>query len=434
MSSPLMSSQLMSSPAVAGAWRKGDVVREIDLTTDVDAGDVVVPSGCAEFDDARSLLADHREDEALDRFELVLTSTDDAEIATSAAAFLAALLLGFARPWEVSTFTDQVRSRDRALANYLDAAAYIQLDDPQRALDLLGDQGVPATPSDRWYPCSVAAVRSVRARALAAAGRLGDACYELDVAVDEAPEAPELWESIARIAADPTLDFDVAPYVARLPERALLVVFGWLHGSPLRGIDAIAEACWLRFGATHALLAAVGGFAPHLDASRALDWTVRISQAGGSALPILDRAETAGIALAERVRCAAAGSLLDDTRGRTALEAAALALPDDEVEALAVEVLTVAPEVADSFVVAVATTTARCLALATVLSDHDLREPALAVLVHGLTLPGADDLDSEQLDILVPLHARVLLAATAEVAGDDEVAALLRSIPARSGS
>jgi hypothetical protein len=413
---------------------KGEPVNEVDLTTELATEPAVIPSGCTDFDEARRLLADHREDEALDRFELAIASAADPAVRTSAAAHLAALLLGFGRPWEVSTFTDQVRRANVALADYLDAAACIQLDDPEGALARLGERGVPVFSQDPWYPNSIAAVRSVRARALAAADRLGDACYELDVAVDEAPEAPELWESIARIAADPGLDFDVAPYVARLPERALLQVFGWLYGSPLRGVDAIAEACWLRFGATHALLAAVSGFAPNLASPRALDWTVRIIQAGGNACPILDRAETAGLPLAERVRAAAAGALLVEERGRLALENATLALSDDEVESLAAEVMTVAPEVLDSYVVAAATTTPRCLALATVLSDHDRREPALAVLVHGLTLPGAEDLDNERFDILVPIRTRVVLAAAADVAGDDEIAALLRSVPTRTES
>lgn len=405
---------------------------EIDLTAELEGHAVAPASGCTEFDAALALLGDHREDEALDRFELAIAATTDPAVTTSAAAHVAALLLGFGRPWEVSTFTARVRDHDAALANMLDAAARVQLDEPAVALELIGDRGAPAVSNDPWYPCSVAAVRAVRARALAAAGRLADACHELDVAIDETPEAPELWESIARIASDPTLDFDVAPYVARLPERAVVQVFGWLRGSAMRGVDAVAEACWLRFGATHALLAAVGDFAPHLDAPRSLDWTIRIQQAGGAACPILDRAETAGLDLAERVRAGAAGALIDDTRGRAALETAAFGLPDELVESLAAEVLTIAPEVADSYVVAVATTTPRCLALAAVLAEHDRSEPALAVLVHGLTLPGADELDHEQFDLLVPIRARVLLAAAADAAGDDEIAELLRSVPVRA--
>ena len=402
---------------------------DIDLTQDPTRGSAGgAPSGNDDFDIARELVSQHREDEALDRFEVAISSGTDPEVRVSAAAHVAALLLGFGRPWEVGTFSTVVRERDGALADYLDAAACIQLDDPDGALAHLGDSGIPAVGSDRWYPSSVAAVRSVRARALAAAGRIGDAGHELDTAIAESPDAPELWESIARIASDPSLDFDVAPYVAQLPERALLPVFGWLRGSPLFGVDAIAEACWLRFGATHALLAAVSDFAPHLDNPRALDWTVRIGQAGGKACPILDRAETVTVPRFERVRAAATGAIIDEPRGRAALEEAAFGIDDEDIEMLAVEVLAVAPEVADSYVVAVATTTPRCLALAAVLSDHGLVEPALAVLVHGLTLPGADDLDPTQFDLLVPLPARVRLATAAELAGDDEIVSILRSV------
>ncbi len=408
---------------------------DIDLTTETTSitrdG---TTSGCADFDLALKFLADHREDEALDHFELAIASADDLLVRTSAAAHVAALLLGFARPWEVAAFTEQVRPFDQALANYLDSAVCSQFNDPLGALAFLGDRGVPQPSVDRWFPWSIAAVRAVRARALAAAGRLGDAAYELDIAFSENSESSELWESVARIGADPDIDFDVSPYVARLPERLLPQVFGWLNGSPLAGVDIIAEACWLRFGATHALLAAVSWFAPKVDTKRSLDWTVRISQAGGSACPVLDRSETAGVAPADRVRAGAAGALIDEARGRSAVESAALLLSDDQVEALTTELIALAPEVVDSFVVAAATTTVRSLAIATVLCDHDYAEYALAVLVHGLGLRGADDLNNEQFDILGPLPVRVSLAAKAEAAGDLEVATMLRSVHARKAS
>ncbi len=396
------------------------------MATDINLA--LVPTGSDDFDEARSLLGAQREDEALDRFELAITSAPTDEVRVSAAAHVAALLLGFGRPWEVETFTSLVRAHDPALADYLDAAACLQLDDPFGALDRIGDDGDPAIPLDTWFPCPAAGIRAVRARALAAAGRLDAAIHELDIAIGETPDAPAIWETIAAIAADPALDLDPAPYVARLPQESIVRTFGWLHGAPRAGVDAIAEACWLRFGPQTSLVAVVALLAPHLDNARALDWTVRLAQAGATSNPVLDRAESAGLPLSERLRAAAAGAIIDEPRGRAALEQVAAALPDEDIETLALEVLTIAPEVADSYVVAVATTTPRCLALATVLSDHGHAEPALALLVHGLTLAGADDLSPEGFDALVPAPARAALAAAAAAAGDDEIVAILRSV------
>lgn len=388
------------------------------------------PSGCEHFDEARALLADQREDEALDRFELAADDTTAAAgVRASAAAHVAALLLGFGRPWEVETFSARVRPHDPALAAYFDAAACVQLDDPAGALDRIGRDGPPAVPNDRWFPCSAAAIRALRARALAAAGDLNRAIRELDVAIDETPDAPQVWETIAAIAADAGLDLDPAPYVARLPQESLVRIFGWLHAAPRAGVDAIAEACWLRFGAQTALVAMVELLAPHLDTPRALDWTIRLVQAGSRRNPVLDRAESASLPPPERVRAAAAGALIDDARGRAALEQAAAALADEDIEAVAVEVFAIAPEVADSYVVAVATTTPRCLALAALLADRGHTESALAVLVHGLTLEGADELSPAAFDALVPAAARAVLVAAADAAGDDEVVAILHSVP-----
>lgn len=398
---------------------------EIDLTDPADVGPVV--SGAADFDLGMRMLAGQQEDEALDRFEIAIATAAEPAVRTSAAAHVAALLLGFGRPWEVATFTAIVRERNRSLADYLDAAACIQLDDPLGALEYVGASGPPAAWDDTWFPCPPGAVRAVRARALAACGRIDDATVELSVAIDETPGAAQVWESIAAIA-NVEARFELAAFVERLPESALVAVFGWLHGAPRRGVDRVAEACFERFGPHPALLAAVSAFAPHLHVERALDWTARIAEAGGTANPVLDRAETAGVARAERVLAAAAGAVLDEPRGRAALEIAAYDLADEEIAPLASEVLALNRDVADSYVVAVATTTPRCLALATVLCDHGFTEPALAVLVHGLTLPQADELLPEQFALLVPLRTRGMLAAFAEAAGDDEVAAILRSV------
>ena len=84
-------------------------------------------SGDADFDRARTLLADKREDEALDRFELASEHATDRAVRVSASAHIAALLLGFRRPWEVAEFTGRMR-RDRgdeALAALLDASACV---------------------------------------------------------------------------------------------------------------------------------------------------------------------------------------------------------------------------------------------------------------------------------------------------------------------
>src|SRR3954471_160685 len=134
-----------------------------------------------EFDRARELLGNKREDEALDWFEVASENAPDAAVRASASAHVAALLLGFRRPWEVAEFTGRLRrdGGDAALADLLDASACVQLGDATGALELVGDRGEVPTPTDPWYPCSQAGAWAVRIRALHLAARETEAFAEL---------------------------------------------------------------------------------------------------------------------------------------------------------------------------------------------------------------------------------------------------------------
>jgi hypothetical protein len=81
-------------------------------------------------------------------------------------------------------------------------------------------------------------------------------------------------------------------------------------------------------------------------------------------------------------------------------------------------------------VVATASSTSRCLMVASCLTARHHEEEALAVLVFGLSMDEADDLGTEEFDRLVPASVRSRLAATARSVGDLEVAELLDSVTA----
>ena len=219
---------------------------------------------------ARTLLADKREDEALDRFELSSERATDRAVRVSASAHIAALLLGFRRPWEVAEFTGRMR-RDRgddALAALLDASACVQLGDAVGALQLAGESGPVATPCDPWFPCTQSALWAVRIRALHEAGRDVDAIAELQVALAAAPLASPLWEVTATLVAAGALAADEV--IDHLDPGAIAAMFGWIAGAPVEGIDALAEALWARRPANPAVLAAATLFVWRLAADGAL--------------------------------------------------------------------------------------------------------------------------------------------------------------------
>lgn len=389
------------------------------------------PSGTTEFDRARALLADHREDEALDWFEIAIDSATDPAVQASAAAFVSALLLGFGRPWEVAGFAAKIRAHDssHALADVLEASACVQLGDPLGALQLLGADGPVPVPSDPWFPCSAAGALATRVRALALSGRTDDAIRELRTGLEIDPNGHELWEAVASLAANGAID--PTELVALVDTDRLVEMFGWLGNSQAAGVDAIADALWQRHPGDVRLLAASALFAWRLDPERALTWTLRLMEAGVmNRSPLLERAELPLVSARERVEAAIVGGAIDEERARRALEHALVAVDDDDLADLLELSIDTGTGLADSLVVAAATTTQRCLRLAGRLIECGHGAESLAVLVAGLSLPDADELTAEEFDSLLPEPQRLALASVAGCAGDTEIVSILLSVPA----
>ncbi len=390
-------------------------------------------SGCPEFDRARQLLVDHREDEALDWFEVALESTADDDITASAAAHVAGLLLGFGRPWEVADFATIVRERSRhdALGDLLEAAACVQLGDFTGALEIVGASGTITAPRDAWFRCSVAGMYATRVRALVMAGRKADAEYELRRSLRGLKDTQELWETVAVLVAENAVD--PRSYLDALAPARVLDVFGWIAGAPADGLDGIAEALWKRVPGDVRVLAAVTLFAWRLQPERGLVWCHRLLDAGVvERSPLFERAEMVQVSPSDRVRASCVAVLLDDERARRALEIAVVQLRDDELDELLCECLDGAAMLADSFVVVACSTTVRSLLVANTLVQRGHLNEAFAVLVAGLGLPTADDLTSEQFDAALPLESRHVLADVARQRADNEIADILMSVSSES--
>ncbi len=389
------------------------------------------PSGCEEFDRARALLSAHREDEALDWFEVAIDATTDPDIKASAAAHVAGLLLGFARPWEVADFAAIVRSSSRqsSLGDMLEAAACVQLGDSTGALEILGRAGPLIAPQDRWFRCSVAGMYAARVRALVMAGYVGEAESELRRSLRGLSDTQELWETVAVLVADNLID--PRSYLDSLAPARVLDVFGWIAGAPAEGLDGIAEGLWKRVPGDVRVLAAVTLFAWRLDPERGLVWCHRLLDAGVTERsPLLERAEMVQVPPVDRVRAACVAVLLDESRARTALEAAVPQIGDELLAELLSDCFTTAAFMADSFVVAACTSTLRSLLIADALVGHGHLPEAFAVVVAGLQLPSADALTAEEFNRALRPGARAELAAFARSQSDHEVADILLSVPA----
>jgi hypothetical protein len=392
----------------------------------MDHTDDVAPSGNEAFDRARSYLARLREDEALDWFQIAAEASDPA-IRSSAAAFVAGILLARGRPWEVSFWADLVRENAPRpdLGDLLEAAAHLQLGEVDAARGLLA---CVTDPTDTWFPASVTAARIARAHVMYLDGEIDAATTEVLAAFEADPFAPDVWDAFARLCAE--TDFDPAGLVARVPDDRVLEVLASLRASTPAGVDRIAELVWERQQGDPRVLALVPSFAAKLDSMRALEWSARIRAAGmGRLCPLLDRAEDGNVDAPERVRAATlAHASFGDGRARSALTKSVPALADDELTTSLHEVWGIAAMLAEVFIVEGATTPARSLLIASVLFEGGATAEAYAVLVHGLSLESADALTTERVVELMPLTVLEGLAAEAEVRGESDVAGILEAV------
>jgi hypothetical protein len=389
----------------------------------------IEPSGSDDFDRARRLLADARDDEALDWFEVASDTAADPAVRASAAAHVAALLLARGRPWEVAVWAATAREHtdQHGLADVLEASARIQLEDLDGARALLEEV---ATPVDEWFPCSPVVVQMLTAHLDYLDGRFDEARDAVLRAFAAAPFAPDVWDAFARLCAE--TDFDPKAVVDVVPDDRVTQVLGMLQSSEPAGVDRIAEALWERNPDDARLLAAASRFSSHLDATRALEWSVRLRGAGDHArCPLVARAKDREVDPIERLRSAVLAHVsFDDERARDALEDAIGSLPDDQLASVLDDMRVLAPKLSDSVVVAGASSTARSLRLVTALWRGEARDEAYAVLVHGLSREDAAELDTETFANLVPSPVLEEIADDAAARGDNEVATILWSVAA----
>jgi hypothetical protein len=385
------------------------------------------PTGCEEFDRARELLTEFRDEEALDYFELASGRATDAAVRASAGAFVAGLLLGSNRPWEVEAWAEIVRENAGRpdLGDFLDAAARLQLDDVEgarRMLERVED------PTDPWFPCSVVAARMARAHVAYLDGDVDAARAEVFATFETDRFAPEVWDAFARFCAD--TDFDPTDVVALVPDDRTFEVITALRSSVPEGVDRIAELIWARNPGDPRVLALVPRFAAKLESVRAMEWSARMRGVGmGRTCPLLARAGDERVDALERVRaCALAHTAFGDRRARELLEKAAPALSDDNVVPAVVEVWTIAPVLTDSVVASAATTPNRSLAIATELFERGAPREAYAVLVHGLSMEAAETLTTDDVVRLLPMPVLEGLAAEAESQGEDDLAGILEAV------
>jgi tetratricopeptide (TPR) repeat protein len=372
------------------------------------------------------LLAEGRQAIALEQFTV---AADDgaADDRLAAMAHAAQLNMTLGRPHEALVWAERLRDEAPTpdQADFLAAQAHTRLGEGETALALLEQVGDPDT-KHFTYPAAMRAL--VRAEALAAAGRTDDA-VQAAVAAAEVDASPAVWRALAewidRAEGDQAVDVEAA--VAGMAEDSLTAVAAGLVDAPVGGATRLVAALWQRWPEDSRLLALMATIGHRLPVASALEWSAKMRAAGqGEHCPLLGIAASSDRHPRERVRAAAAaGQTFDDDRARGLLELSASALADEDIGEAFDEVLTLAPDLADSLVLAVAQTGRRALLVAAALDASGNSEPALAVANHALELTTGQP-DVWRAAVRAALDDVGEFADRAETGGHAELAAALR--------
>jgi tetratricopeptide (TPR) repeat protein len=403
----------------------GDRVDEMRMESDP------VETGVSAFDEARALLAAGHREEALDLFEVGFAQAADPAVRASAAAHVAAILLerdalAEARGWVVSV---RIHPDANGVADLLEGSLLVREGRYDEACDVL--EGA-ATSSDPWFEVTPYARELVLAHARYLLGDADGARAAVERAVADAPGDPDVWNAVARLGADGVLD--PAMLVADVDPEHLAGVLAGLDGAEPAGAALVAEALWSSEPGDPRLLGWVATAGRHLPLEDCVRWAARLRAAGlGDRCCLVARARERTLPAPDRVQAAVAALVaFGDETVRDALEVAVPSVADDEIADVLEAVQEAAPVLADSVVVAGATTASRCLRIARVLARSGHVGEAYAVLRHGLSLESADRLGAAEFAAMLPPTAREQIRAHALAGGDADVVAVLDRLDAEA--
>jgi len=276
---------------------------------------------------------------------------------------------------------------DNALADYLEGLALANLGRADEALEILSRIDEIA---DDDVELSADVLPLQRGLLGFQSQQWAQAAEDLLTAARRGVHGRPLWANV--VEAHHRAGFDLATVLDAVDDGELKIVLGQVLNAPPDAADALGEALWGRQPGDPRILAFSIRLAPRLDVSRALDWSVRLREAGhADRCPLVvlanDRARTS----LDRVRAAAVLVVaLDDQRGQMALKVAAAECEPAGFRAALVELDALAPQLLPDFVASAAVGGTRAMELAQVLHELGAPDEGVAVLLHGIEVETDD--------------------------------------------
>lgn len=310
----------------------------------------------------RSLASAGRLDEALERFEEALETTEKPVERRLALRHGAEALLDTGRAEEAIDWIDRLRevSEKPAMADYLAAIARADMGDEPGALELLMKLREVRDEDGFVIPDHVLRLR--RALLLRNAQRWTDASDELLAIVTDDISPP--WSLLAEVHWRAKRNPDEVASV--ISDAQLTPALGQLLAVTPEAADSIIDALHKRWGDDAAVLAAASAVAAKLPVTRALEWSAHLRRTGlDGHCPLLAIAHDESRDVADRVQaaCVVMGAFADE-RAKKAIQAVAPIVPEHDLLETLIQIGELAPSLLPNFVMAATTDTERTLVIA----------------------------------------------------------------------
>lgn len=296
--------------------------------------------------------------------------------------------IGVGRPEEALSWVDDLaaNSQHQDTATYIRGSALTELGRWREALDQLETLGTDMKDDDGVvFPQFI--LRLNRARCYAALNMVEEAAEELEYVATEDSGDEQIWVLVAEVYH--RAGRDLHALMKRIPTSKINGIFGQLLEATPEAADDMLDALYEDTERRPNVLALAIRIAPALPAARALEWSARLRHFGlREHCPLIARSNNRGVDSVEAIKCAVLAHVsFSDDRAVAAIETIAPTMPITKFHDALTIVNDLDPTLLGALVLSAASTAERCFDIAKILHDLGADDEAVAVVLHGRSLP-----------------------------------------------
>jgi GT2 family glycosyltransferase/tetratricopeptide (TPR) repeat protein len=248
-------------------------------------------------------------------------------------------------------------------------------------------EGLGAMRDDDGVVFPIFKAQFARGKCYFALERFSEAADEFaEVAKEDASDEP-IWALVAE--SFHKTDRDLHTVLQTISPAKINSIFAQIVTASPEAADRLLDALYDDAERRPNVLALAIRIAPNLPAARCLEWSARLRAVGmGDHCPLIARANGRDTEPVEALRCAALAHVtFGDDRALQCIEIVSAMLPLDDFDEAVVMMDGIQPALLGALILAASNTAERCFGIAQKLRELGAEDQAVAVVLHGRSLP-----------------------------------------------